>query len=76
VVGAGVGRLWRFDGGVVLASGALSQVVGGGSAIAAAEALPLLFSTGQFRRAGRRSGGVRRPWRDGAAAPEAASSGG
>jgi hypothetical protein len=76
VGGAGGGRLWRFDGGAGRASGALGQGVGGGSSIAAGGALPLVFSTGQCRRTGRGNGSVCRPWRNGAAALEVASSGG
>src|SRR5713226_434338 len=75
VGGAGGGRLWRFDGGAARASDALGEGVGGGSTIAAGRAFPLLFSIGRFRRDGRHSTGIQRPWRNGAAAPEASSGG-
>src|SRR3977135_858868 len=73
VGGAGGGRLWRFDGGAARASDALGEGVGGGSTNAAGRAFPLLFSIGRFRRDGRHSIGIPRPWRNGAAAPEASS---
>ena len=76
VGGAGGGRLWRFGGGAARASDALGAGVGGRSTIAAGRGFPLLFSTERFRRDGRHSARVRRRWRNGAAAPEAASSGG
>src|SRR5437016_11752285 len=73
--GAGGGRLWRFDGGAAGASDALGEGVGGGSTIAGGRVFPLLFSIGRFRHDGRQSTSIRRPWRNGAAAPEASSDG-
>src|SRR5271154_6969668 len=69
VGGAGGGRLWRFDGGAARASDALGEGVDGGSTIAARRAFPQLFSIGRFRCDGWPSSGIRRRWRNGAAAP-------